>query len=174
MPRHLGNSRRLAAHLGLVIPPGAVLNVGSARNLRWAPGQALVWDDACQQSISTTTNSEEGTNLKLAMPYIVLRTRMSMTHAMLAKASMCKMSGPQGYVSSSNGAGTRYILQSFFCHPCEQRDLYKGLVQDSPFLQYRQTLREALLLRKCSRWLPMPPATLQTPFEQRLGALTLA
>ena len=76
--RHLGNSRRLAAclgfdglfvifvtprvdgtasarcngsrHLGLVTPPGAVLNVGSVRNLQWAAGRALVWDDAWQAS----------------------------------------------------------------------------------------------------------------------------
>ncbi|CAE7599426.1 ASPH [Symbiodinium natans] len=78
---HLGNSRRLAAHLGLVTPPGAVLNVGSVRNLQWAAGRALVWDD---------------------------------THVHDARHA---------------GEGTRYILQSFFCHPCEQRDLYRGHTQ---------------------------------------------
>ncbi|CAE7217531.1 nadsyn1 [Symbiodinium necroappetens] len=75
---HLGNSRRLAAHLGLVTPPGAVLNVGSARSLPWGAGRTVIWDD---------------------------------THVHDARHA---------------GKGTRYILQSFFCHPCEQKDLYRG------------------------------------------------
>eukprot|EP00439_Symbiodinium_sp_Y106_P084667 s82_g26.t1 len=75
---HLGNSRRLAAHLGLVTPPGAELNVGSARSLPWAAGRTVIWDD---------------------------------THVHDARHA---------------GEGTRYILQSFFCHPCEQKDLYRG------------------------------------------------
>ncbi|CAJ1395092.1 unnamed protein product [Effrenium voratum] len=75
---HLGNSRRLAAHLGLITAEGTELNVGPARRLRWQVGRAFVWDD---------------------------------THVHDAR---------------HNGEGTRYILQSFFCHPCEQRELYQS------------------------------------------------
>jgi len=75
---HLGNMRRLAAHLGLVIPDGPVeLNVGPSRGLRWEEGRAVVWDD---------------------------------THLHDARHS--------GF------NGTRFILQTFFCLPCEQRELY--------------------------------------------------
>lgn len=77
---HLGNARRLAAHLGLVVPEGAVeLNVGPTRGLRWRAGEALVWDD---------------------------------THVHDAR--------------HRGAPGTRYILQTFFCHPCEQPELYRG------------------------------------------------
>jgi len=43
---HYGNSRRLVAHLGLIVPDGPItLNVGSARGSRWTQGQAMVFDD---------------------------------------------------------------------------------------------------------------------------------
>jgi len=76
---HLGNSRRIAAHLGLLIPDAPVeLNVGPARKLLWQNGKSLVWDDTH-----------------------VHDARYHITHGQ-----------------------ERYILQTFFCHPCEQRELY--------------------------------------------------
>eukprot|EP00929_Paragymnodinium_shiwhaense_P075274 TRINITY_DN38476_c0_g1_i3.p1 TRINITY_DN38476_c0_g1~~TRINITY_DN38476_c0_g1_i3.p1 ORF type:complete len:310 (-),score=66.86 TRINITY_DN38476_c0_g1_i3:11-940(-) len=43
---HYGNSRRLVAHLGLIIPPGPIsLNVGPARDIRWQQGKAMIFDD---------------------------------------------------------------------------------------------------------------------------------
>ena len=55
---------------------------------------------------------------------------MSTMRVTPAKASFCSS---ETCVSKSTvkAAGTRYILQSFFCHPCEQKDLYRGTAPHS-------------------------------------------
>ena len=99
--RHLGNSRRLAAHLGLVTPPGAELNVGSARSLPWAAGRTVIWDDARQAGWQTGRLALHHIESQLACPppptpthlpthlsnYLYLRIHMSTMRVTPAKAS---------------------------------------------------------------------------------------
>ena len=94
----------------------------------------------------------------------ILRIHTSTMRVTPAKASFCASDTD---LRAARTAGTRYILQSFFCHPCEQKDLYRGCHSSAKPCSREPVPLQATPRRKCSPWPPMRPASSQTQSAQR-------